>query len=326
MKKYVFKPYNQIFPELFQKEKKRISHHIKGQIEHIGSTAVPGLGGKGIIDIAIAVDKKDMEEVSNQLQALGYQFRPKFSTPDRLYFIIYLPDPEEETRRYHIHLTYPENKEWEDFLNFRDGLRSNQKQMLEYAELKQKAASEAEGEGEKYRKMKEPIFKKSIVQIRQATSEDAAAIWAAEREIAKEPGYFCSQPSELTLESVLSCISTCQDGKGIYLIAELNDCLVGHAFLECLPIQSLRHVADLNIAVHLGWQNQGIGTKLLQEIIKRSKDSKFIRKIQLNVRATNAPAISLYKKMGFTEEGRLKKRVKVNDDYIDDIIMGLFLE
>lgn len=45
--------------------------------------------------------------ISKQIQSLGYEFRPNFSTSDRFYFIIYLPDPEEETRRYHIHLTYP---------------------------------------------------------------------------------------------------------------------------------------------------------------------------------------------------------------------------
>ena len=50
VKKYVFKPYSKIFPELFQKEKERISPNLKEAlaIEHVGSTAVPGLGGKGI--------------------------------------------------------------------------------------------------------------------------------------------------------------------------------------------------------------------------------------------------------------------------------------
>ncbi len=43
-------------------------------------------------------------------------------------------------------------------------------------------------------------------------------------------------------------------------------------------------------------------------------------------RASNTPAISLYKKIGFQEEGRLKNRVKVKDRYIDDLIMGLELK
>jgi len=162
MKKYVFKPYNRIFPELFETEKKRIAAVIepKAIIEHIGSTAIPGLGGKGIIDIAIATDKDNLNQVSEQLQSLGYEFRPTFSTSDRLYFIIYLPDPEEETRRYHVHLTYPENNEWKELLGFRDYLRYHPEELQEYAKLKKQAALEANHEGERYRKIKEPIFEK----------------------------------------------------------------------------------------------------------------------------------------------------------------------
>ncbi len=162
MKKYVFKPYSKIFPELFQKEKERIASHLNTAsiIEHVGSTAIPNLGGKGIIDIAIAVNKNDMESTSKQLQNLGYEFKPTFSTPDRFYFIIYLPDPEEENRRYHIHLTYPENNEWKEFIGFRDYLINHPQELQEYAELKKQAALEANHEGERYRKIKEPIFKK----------------------------------------------------------------------------------------------------------------------------------------------------------------------
>lgn len=47
-----------------------------------------GLGGKGIIDIAIATNKENMEAVSKHLQKLGYEFRPTFTTSDRFYFII----------------------------------------------------------------------------------------------------------------------------------------------------------------------------------------------------------------------------------------------
>src|SRR3990167_3869100 len=162
MGKYTFKPYSDAFPLLFSKEKERIASHLSGFviIAHVGSTAVPGLGGKGIIDIAIAVDKAGMEEVKNQLQNLGYEFHSSFSTSDRFYFIIYLPDPEESSRRYHIHLTYPESKEWKELTGFRDFLLSNPDAIQEYAELKKKAAIVARQDKEKYQKVKEPMFQK----------------------------------------------------------------------------------------------------------------------------------------------------------------------
>lgn len=126
----------------------------------MGSTAITGLGGKGIIDIAIAVNKLDIDTVTQQLQSLGYEFRPTYSTPDRAYFIIYLPDPEEKTRRYHIHLTYPESNDWQGLLGFRDYLRNHPEEVQEYAKLKKKAAFEADQDGEKYRNLKEPFFKR----------------------------------------------------------------------------------------------------------------------------------------------------------------------
>lgn len=181
MKKYVFKPYSTIFPELFEKEKERILAHIKMAltVEHVGSTAIPNLGGKGIIDIGIAVDKEDMGSVSKQLQDLGYEFRPAFSTKDRLYFIIYLPDSEEETRRYHIHLTYPENKEWKEFLEFRDYLRNHPRELKEYAELKHQAALEADHKGERYRKIKEPMFEKIRSLITKTNNRPKISIYIA---------------------------------------------------------------------------------------------------------------------------------------------------
>lgn len=151
-----------IFPKLFDEERIRISSHFKTalRIEHVGSTAIPNLGGKGIIDIAIAVNRKDMESASKQLQSLGYEFRPVFSTPDRFYFLIYLPDPDEKNRRYHVHLTYPESDDWKGLLEFRDYLGNHPGEAQEYAEMKKHAALEANHEGEHYRKLKEPMFKK----------------------------------------------------------------------------------------------------------------------------------------------------------------------
>lgn len=162
MKKYVFKPYSNTFPDLFEKEKQRIRAHCKADltIEHVGSTAVPGLGGKGIIDIAIAATKANIEPISKQLQDLGYEYRPTFSTPDRFYFILDLPDAEEESRRYHIHLTFLESNEWKELIGFRDYLRNHPAELKEYAELKKQAALTANQDGKQYRNLKQPMFDK----------------------------------------------------------------------------------------------------------------------------------------------------------------------
>ncbi len=158
------------------------------------------------------------------------------------------------------------------------------------------------------------------ITIRQAKMEDARFIVVAEQEIAQEPGYFCSQPFELNEQKVKQTIGSTQGG---YFVAEKGGHIVGHVFLERLHLQSIRHVAQLTIGVHKGYQEQGIGTLLMEKIIEWAKQSDTIEKIELNVRASNTRAIALYKKMGFYEEGCLKKRIKIGDQYIDDILMAL---
>lgn len=164
MNNYVFKPYNKAFPQLFKKEKERITSCIQANlmIEHVGSTAVPGLEGKGIIDIAVAAETKEFDSISKKLQDLGYTLRLLWSTPDRLFFRADLPDLQEGIRRYHVHLTHEESQDWKGLIAFRDYLRSHPEDAENYAELKKKAATEVKEDGEKYRKLKDPFFKEIL--------------------------------------------------------------------------------------------------------------------------------------------------------------------
>jgi len=160
MKKYVYKLYSEIFPKLYEQERDRIKTVLINvmYIEQAGSTAVPNLGGKGIIDIAIVVNKQDLETASEQLQKLGYEMGLSFSTPERLYFTIILPDPGERDRKYHVHLTYPENNVWKDLIDFKDYLKNHPDVVKEYSEVKKQAAIEANDNGEKYREIKKSLI------------------------------------------------------------------------------------------------------------------------------------------------------------------------
>lgn len=163
MKKYVFKPYRESFPRLFLAEKERILNAIDClDIQHVGSSAVPGLGGKGIIDIAIAVLQENFTRTAEKLSELGYLFRKDASVPERWFFRADLPDEEEGVRRYHVHLTFLESTEWKNLLAFRDYLRSHPEVKEEYAQLKKEAAESANEEGAEYRRLKAPIFKRIL--------------------------------------------------------------------------------------------------------------------------------------------------------------------
>lgn len=161
--KYTFKPYSNIFPTLFLVENERICRALKKLkvevlIEHVGSTAIPNLGGKGIIDIAIEADDEVLTQISTELKKLGYTFHEQWSTPERLFFKAHLPDSEEDIRSYHIHLISKGSPEWNNLIAFRDYLIENKEIAANYAELKKLAAEEARSDGEKYRKLKEPMI------------------------------------------------------------------------------------------------------------------------------------------------------------------------
>lgn len=164
MSKYVFKPYNDIFPELFAKEKLRLSKYLTGEyrIEHIGSTAVSGLGGKGIIDIYLVATKQDLDRISKETLKSGYESRPKVGADQHVFQRINLPDPLEGTRRYHIHISYPEAKDFKQAMAFRDYLRNHPKDVDKYSQAKKEAAENSNQDKDQYMAIKTPAIQEIL--------------------------------------------------------------------------------------------------------------------------------------------------------------------
>jgi ribosomal protein S18 acetylase RimI-like enzyme len=162
--------------------------------------------------------------------------------------------------------------------------------------------------------------------IREARVEDAAILVAADRDTAETPGLLVSRSSELTLESFEKKIVELSKS-GRYLVAEKDSKIMGHAFLDPMPLQAISHVFRLTIVVHPGYESQGIGNALMKKLMDWATQTPRVRKIELLVRATNQRAIRLYSKLGFLEEGRFKDRVRLPDgSFVDDLAMAWFPE
>ena len=115
-------------------------------------------------------------------------------------------------------------------------------------------------------------------------------------------------------------------GRGIYLVAEQAGAIVGHALLEALALAVTAHVVRLTIAVHEGHQRQGVGKALMNELLRWARATPWVEKVELQVRSSNEPAIALYRSLGFLEEGRKTKRLKLGpNEYIDDVYMALWV-
>ncbi len=160
--------------------------------------------------------------------------------------------------------------------------------------------------------------------IRPAIFEDAPAIHAAEQETALESGCLVSSPEELKLPDFEHKIQLLQHS-GRYIVAETQDQVVGHACLAPMELRAIAHVFRLTIVVHPGFTQQGIGNALMSDLLQSAEEDSRIQKIELLVRATNQPAIYLYQKHGFVEEGRFHKRIRlINGSFVDDISMAWF--
>jgi putative acetyltransferase len=160
--------------------------------------------------------------------------------------------------------------------------------------------------------------------IRQAIIQDAPTIAAAEAETARQPGLLVSRPGEIPIEAYTSKIQALAD-RGRYIVAEKNGHLVGHALLDPMGLNAVSHVFRLTIVAHPGNLGRGVGTAMLADLLQWAESDPRVGKIELLVRATNTPAIQLYERFGFTQEGRFRSRIKLPDgQMIDDVAMAWF--
>jgi len=161
LEKYTFKKYSSKFPELFRREKSKLKKILpkNAEIKHIGSTAVVGLGGKGIIDIFISVNKKEIKKTKENLEKHGYRFKPTGGSKQRKFFEKDYKH-KGKIRRVHIHLTYHNSKEFKNAVNFVKYLKDNPKMAKEYAKIKKQATELAKGNAKIYQKHKKDFLEK----------------------------------------------------------------------------------------------------------------------------------------------------------------------
>jgi GrpB-like predicted nucleotidyltransferase (UPF0157 family) len=143
------------------------------RIEHIGSTAVPGLRAKPVIDIIVLLaDMAPAHEALPQLERIGYEFRPEVSNPARLFLRRIGADG---VRTHHLHI-HTDHGDVERHLLFRDRLRADDAMRQDYEALKRDLALRHAGDREAYAKGKDD-FVDAVV--RAAGGPDRRPFWKA---------------------------------------------------------------------------------------------------------------------------------------------------
>ena len=148
----VLSAYSPLWPAIFDFERARLQAILgpdAAVIEHIGSTAVPGMGAKPIIDVMVGV--ADLAMVERCLPALaedGYRYVPQFekSMPQRRYFVKTNGQP----GHFHVQAVKLDSAFWKSHLAFRDALRADARLAGDYWKLKQRLAARFPNDREAY--------------------------------------------------------------------------------------------------------------------------------------------------------------------------------
>ncbi|WP_216318340.1 GrpB family protein [Deinococcus aestuarii] len=130
------RPSSENYPTFFEEERARVQQALGFlvlDIQHVGSTSVPGLAGKPILDLAVAVQNAaQMDACVRSLQQLGYT-----SFGDREgwgeYFFAKGTD---DARTHYVHLLPLNHRKWSEYLIFRDVLRQRPDLRDEYQQMK----------------------------------------------------------------------------------------------------------------------------------------------------------------------------------------------
>jgi GrpB-like predicted nucleotidyltransferase (UPF0157 family) len=148
-KQFGIEKYNTEYPNQYEAERKIIIDAIGDEvieIQHIGSSAVPGLSGKPIIDIAVLVDSAEKaESLVKKLGEIGYELDMEAFSSERHFFRKY------GEKNFHLSLAYAnQGSFWHRQIIFRDILLTNDEARQKYDALKLKLISDDPSGGKDY--------------------------------------------------------------------------------------------------------------------------------------------------------------------------------
>ena len=129
--------YDHSWPAIYELERERITAVLRNEIvttHHIGSTSIPGMSAKPIIDLLLEVKEiTKIDDYNSEMIELGYEPRGELGLPGRRYFSREEPN---DVRTHHIHAYQSDNIELERHLAFRDFMIAHPADAKIYAELK----------------------------------------------------------------------------------------------------------------------------------------------------------------------------------------------
>ena len=159
--------------------------------------------------------------------------------------------------------------------------------------------------------------------VRPAASGDADAIAKLGRSVADEAELWLTY-NRSSSDERRSVKSLRRDPNAAVFVAEAPTGVVGRLSIARDGNPVSHHVAELGLMVAAGERRRGVGTALMEEAVKWARAAG-VTKLELHVFPHNEPAIALYRKLGFQDEGHRRRHYRIAGHYVDAILMALHL-
>jgi GrpB-like predicted nucleotidyltransferase (UPF0157 family) len=163
--------YDSEWPRLFEREAKRIQEACGGAVrvvEHIGSTAIPGMPAKPILDLMPGLSShRDGLKTIEPIRQLGYEYFGENGIPGRYYFNLKF----EGRSVAHVHMFEIGCEDWQRHLIFRDALRLDPAAAAQYADLKKGLALRFRNDREAYTNAKSEFINSLVLKARLKSPE-----------------------------------------------------------------------------------------------------------------------------------------------------------
>jgi RimJ/RimL family protein N-acetyltransferase len=169
------------------------------------------------------------------------------------------------------------------------------------------------------------------INIRTGKLEDAESLLEISNSIISEGKYFITVVEELEKKSLKQeeqqIQALLENDNETLIVAEVDEMVVGSIVFRSHKLKRLSHTGSISMSINRHFRGMRVGTLLLTAILEWATKHPNIEKVSLGVFSTNLRAISLYKKMGFIEEGRKVKEFKIDEnEYVDDLLMYKFVK
>lgn len=163
------------------------------------------------------------------------------------------------------------------------------------------------------------------VVVRPALPRDAASFLELYRSVAAEERHIRTEAVTRSARHYRRAFRRSRTDREAFLVAVAGGRVVGQLSISREDHPVTRHVATFGMAVAADRRGRGIGSALVAEALRWARESG-VEKVELTVYPGNEAAIALYRRFGFSEEGRLVRHSKKSYGYEDEILMGLWLD